>query len=210
MDNTNTNVVNDEDIYVTVSAPEDKRNCALSELYETEKIYVGVLRLIIDKFQKPLEASKLSKQDSKIIFSNVGVLLGVHIDFLGQLETAMNSKTGRMISKPFENCVDSMKAYGLFYCEISASIGKLKELTLKAPIAKILDQAKKESGQRFPLMDLLHVPMGRVLKYPLLIKELIKATPDSHPDKKRLFTTQTLVKSLCEYINKTKQDYDAR
>jgi len=198
-----------EDIYTTVSAPEDKRNCVLSELYETEKNYVGVLRVIIDKFQKSLEASKLSKQDSKIIFSNVGVLLGVHIDFLGQLETTMNSKTGRNISKPFENCVDNMKAYGLFCCEISVSIGKLKELALKAPIAKILDQAKKESGQRFPLKDLLNVPMQRVLKYPLLIKELIKATPDSHPDKKRLLTTQTLVKSLAEHINKTKQDYDA-
>ena len=68
---------------------------------------------------------------------------------------------------------------------------QLKELSSKPATLKILDQAKAASGQRFPLKDLLNVPMQRILKYPLLLKarpffirsfsyftqELIKHTP---------------------------------
>lgn len=198
-----------DDIYAGVTAPEDKRNCVLNELFETERNYVDVLRVIIDKFMKSLEQSKLSKNDLRTIFSNVGDLLDVHVEFFGLLEKSLASKTGRNISKPFQLCTDKMKAYGQFCCEIPVAITKLKELALKPAFAKILDQSKKESGQRFPLKDLLNVPMQRVLKYPLLIKELIKATPDTHPDKKRLLETAQLVKSLAEHINKTKKDHDA-
>ena len=79
-----------------------------------------------------------------------------------------------------------LHCYGQFCCEIPEAIEKvkrcchilrvanehlqLKELESKPATQKILEQAKKDSGQRFPLKDLLNVPMQRILKYPLLIK----------------------------------------
>ena len=35
----------------------------------------------------------------------------------------------------------------------------------------------------FSLRELLNVPMQRILKYPLLLKQLFRGTPVDHPDK---------------------------
>ena len=101
---------------------------------------------------------------------------------------------------------------------------QLKELSSKPATLKILDQAKASSGQRFPLKDLLNVPMQRILKYPLLLKvhgargaalanpalqELLKHTPDSHPDKVNLRAAYSAVQELASFINDTKKDFDA-
>eukprot|EP00040_Diaphanoeca_grandis_P021369 m.113851 g.113851 ORF g.113851 m.113851 type:complete len:782 (-) comp28302_c0_seq1:91-2436(-) len=198
-----------DDIYATVTNPEDKRNHVLSEIFETEKNYVDVLHVITGKFMASLEASKLSKVDLKIIFSNVDELLVVHEELLAAMKKQMASKTGRSMSAPFQDLTPKMKVYGQFCCEIPEAIKKLKELMLIAKFAKILDTAKQASGQRFHLKDLLNVPMQRVLKYPLLIKELINSTPDSHPDKSRLTETQSAVKELAVFINTTKKDHDS-
>lgn len=40
----------------------------------------------------------------------------------------------------------------------------------KGAFAKVLEECRVASGQRFDLKDLLNVPMQRVLKYPLLFK----------------------------------------
>ena len=53
---------------------------------------------------------------------------------------------------------------------VQNSVAQLKDLASRPITAKVLDQAKKDSGQRFPLKDLLNVPMQRILKYPLLLK----------------------------------------
>lgn len=45
-------------------------------------------------------------------------------------------------------------------------------------------------------------------RYPLLIKELIKHTADSHPDKEGLTQASQEVKLLAAYINQYKSDYE--
>jgi len=198
-----------DDIYATVTDKEDKRNHVLSEIFETEKNYVDVLKVIAGNFMNSLKDSKLSKTDLKTIFSNVDELLVVHQELLSAMEKQMASKTGRSMSAPFQISIAKMKVYGQFCCEIPDAIKKLKELMLIQKFGKILDQAKLTSGQRFHLKDLLNVPMQRVLKYPLLIKELFNSTPDSHPDKKKLLETQSAVKELAVHINTTKKEHDS-
>jgi len=197
-----------EELYQSVSAPEDKRNNVLSELHETEKNYVDVVRVIIG-FKKTLEASKLTKTDIALIFSNVTDLMVVHKDLLNEIELQMKSTTGRNISTPFAKVCPKMKVYGRFCCEIPQSLARLKKLMTDPKLARILEEAREKSSQRFPLKDLLNVPMQRVLKYPLLIKELIKGTPDNHPDKQNLVATMQTVVDLAAYVNQTKKDHDA-
>eukprot|EP00040_Diaphanoeca_grandis_P019004 m.100075 g.100075 ORF g.100075 m.100075 type:complete len:776 (-) comp27218_c0_seq1:153-2480(-) len=198
-----------EELYQSVTGPADKRNNVLSELYDTEKNYVEVLRVIIDKFKKTLEQSKLNKADITLIFSNVTELMSVHQALLREIELQMQSTTGRNISAPFAKICPKMKVYGRFVCEIPVALARLKKLMTEPKFAKILDEAREKSSQRFPLKDLLNVPMQRVLKYPLLIKELIRGTPDNHPDKQKLLVTQQTVVELASFINQTKKDFDA-
>lgn len=198
----------EESIYTT-TGPQDKRSMVLGEIAETEKNYVEVLNTIILKFKKPLEA-KLSKSDCKIIFSNVQDLLQVHIKLLAEIDAEMTSSSGRArkVSRPFVNNASALKIYAQFCCDVPKAMDKLKAYEKDSKVLKILEAAKQNSGQRFNLKDLLNVPMQRVLKYPLLLKELIKSTPDDHPDKRDLMKAKSAVDDLAVYINKYKKDHD--
>lgn len=193
-----------------VNTPDEKRNCVLAELHDTEKNYVKVLRAIIDTFMKTLSSQQkiITRSDCKTIFSNITDLLVAHVEFLDLLDKQMSNKTGRIISEVFLVSIKSFRCYGIFCCEIPDAIAKLKELAAKPQSAKLMDQARKDSGQRFPLKDLLNVPMQRVLKYPLLLKELIKNTPETHPDKAALAQALAAVQDLAKFINDTKKDHD--
>ena len=56
------------------------------------------------------------------------------------------------------------------------------------------------------LQDLLAVPMQRVLKYHLILRELDKATPAVHPDKASVGQALAAMLDLSLYINEVKGD----
>jgi guanine nucleotide exchange factor VAV len=53
-------------------------------------------------------------------------------------------------------------------------------------LGKKLEMCKVRSRQRFGLKELMCVPIQRTLKYPLLLRELIKHTSEHHQDRKGL------------------------
>eukprot|EP00729_Bicosta_minor_P001740 gene1740-6643_t len=186
-----------------------KRDRALAELLDTEFRYVGVLKVIIEKFMRRLAANpKINKSDHKAIFSNVTDLLTLHDEFYKMICIEMASTTGRMLSVPFLTCIPKMKIYGQFCCDVPKAMEILTSLNKSKATAKILEDAKWWSGQRFNLKDLINVPMQRVLKYPLLLKKLIKYTEKGHKDRPGLINAKAAVDNLAEVINKTKSDHD--
>ena len=131
----------------------------------------------------------------------------MHTKLHADIQAAMSSKHGRHVSQPILNHVEAMRCYGSFCCDIPTAMNKIRAMD-KGSFMKALEKARTESGQRFHLKDLLNVPMQRVLKYPLLMKELIKATPDDHKDKQPLLQAKAAVDDLAVYINTTKEEHD--
>eukprot|EP00043_Microstomoeca_roanoka_P009973 m.95012 g.95012 ORF g.95012 m.95012 type:complete len:787 (+) comp14747_c2_seq1:104-2464(+) len=201
----------EDNIYsVSGTSPDDKRSLVLAELLETEKNYVKVLGTIANVF-KPTMSSQpkiISRSDINTIFSNVHELLDAHIALLADLDKVMSKSTGRIISSIFFEHMPRLRCYGPFCCQIPEAVAKLDELCTKPHAARLMDEAKRESKQRFGLKDLLNVPMQRILKYPLLLKEIVKHTPATHPDKNQLKEALSTVEELAKYINDTKKDYD--
>eukprot|EP01147_Barroeca_monosierra_P010411 gene10411-2542_t len=194
----------EDNIYdVSGVSADDKRSRVLAELHETEKNYVNVLDVITNVFKPILSrhTKVISRVDINTIFSNVHELLDFHNAFLADLNVIMQKQTGRIVSSVFLDHFPRLKCYASFCCRIPDAVAKLDELCNKP-------STTKESKQRFGLKDLLNVPMQRILKYPLLLKEVIKHTPDGHPDKSRLQDALKKVEELAKYINDKKKDYD--
>jgi guanine nucleotide exchange factor VAV len=200
----------EEDIYSKPEAGVTRpRDHVLAELEDTERRYVDVLKTIIEKFMRPLAAVKaISKMDHKTIFSNVTDLLTIHHEFHSLVSAQMASTTGRKLSEPFMVSLPKMRIYGQFCCDVPKAIEVINTLNKNKTASAAIEAAKAASGQRFNLKDLLNVPMQRVLKYPLLLKELIKATPGDHKDHPKLVNAKLNVDNLAETINKTKSDHD--
>ncbi len=59
---------------------------------------------------------------------------------------------------------------------------------------------------RFRLRDLLAVPMQRVLKYHLLLRELVSHTPSHHEEYASLKEAYDAMLDVSEYINEVKRD----
>ena len=60
----------------------------------------------------------------------------------------------------------------------------------------------------FNLESILIKPVQRILKYPLILNELLKNTDDDHCDKSELREAVTLMSDLAAFINETKRKKD--
>uniref|UniRef100_A0A8C1PZD8 Vav 3 guanine nucleotide exchange factor b n=1 Tax=Cyprinus carpio TaxID=7962 RepID=A0A8C1PZD8_CYPCA len=67
--------------------------------------------------------------------------------------------------------------------------------------------SKRANNGKFTLRDLLVVPMQRVLKYPLLLQELVKYTSDNK-ENSNLRLALDAMRDLAQYVNEVKRDVE--
>ena len=76
------------------------------------------------------------------------------------------------------------------------------------PVCLYPQELRQQLGHRLQLNDLLIKPVQRVMRYPLLLMELLNSTPESHPDKVPLTNAVLAVKEINVNINEYKRRKD--
>lgn len=76
----------------------------------------------------------------------------------------------------------------------------------KSSFNKFIESASKEHRGKLTLDALLIMPVQRIPRYELLLKELIKHTPLDHPDHDLLINSQSLVHELALKINRMEKE----
>lgn len=75
-------------------------------------------------------------------------------------------------------------------------------------VHRVLDQAVQTLRQQivcFNMGSIIIKPVQRIMKYPLILGELIKCTESDHPDKDRLLIAAGLMTAVATYINESKR-----
>ncbi|KAI9522123.1 Rho guanine nucleotide exchange factor (GEF) 17, partial [Dissostichus eleginoides] len=72
----------------------------------------------------------------------------------------------------------------------------------KPAFHKFLEQNMRENKEKQALGDLMIKPVQRIPRYELLVKDMLKHTPEDHPDYSYLLDAQRDIKRLAERINK--------
>ncbi|KPP60318.1 hypothetical protein Z043_121688, partial [Scleropages formosus] len=72
----------------------------------------------------------------------------------------------------------------------------------KPAFLKFLEQSMRENKDKQALADLMIKPVQRIPRYELLVKDLLKHTPEEHPDHLFLLDAQKNIKRLAERVNK--------
>ncbi|KAK3872573.1 hypothetical protein Pcinc_022351, partial [Petrolisthes cinctipes] len=191
--------------------PKERRDLCLQELMETEHNYVEALRMLCDKFYKPLK--KLIPEDQlKKIFCKIPKLSEIHNNLLDGLKGAQNNRmlAGNpwTVAQVFRETQESLLIYGDYCSNLTIAQQELEDLIATNDTVRvhIQEYQKEVSDGRHQLREYLVVPLQRILKYHLLLHELIKHTPTGHPELPELHKAREDMMDLAEYINEVKRD----
>ncbi|XP_041839438.1 proto-oncogene vav-like isoform X2 [Melanotaenia boesemani] len=184
----------------------DKRECCLQEIRQTEEKYSGTLESILQHFMKPLEKF-LPPQDIESIFINTKELATTHRCFLEEVRSSILNNGAKNLHQVFVNYKERLLLYGHYCSQVEAATKHLDKLSnTKEDIRMKLEECSKRANSgRFSLRDLLMVPMQRVLKYHLLLQELVKHTTDQ-TEKDNLRKALDAMRDLAQCVNEVKRD----
>ncbi|XP_022537150.2 rho guanine nucleotide exchange factor TIAM1 isoform X1 [Astyanax mexicanus] len=173
----------------------DKLRKVISELVDTERTYVKDLNCLIERYLTPLQKEHFLSQDElDVLFGNLPEMVEFQVEFLKTLEDGTRLVTD--LDKlervdQFKKVLFSLGGSFLYYADRFKIYSAFCASHTKVP--KVLTKAKTDPefkaflAERNPrqqhsstLESYLIKPIQRVLKYPLLLRELYCLTdPDS-------------------------------
>lgn len=188
----------------------DKRERVVLEMLQTEKDYVRDLQLIVDLYKKPLvKRGLVSKEDINILFSNLEQLQEVNGKLLVSLEEAQG-ESGGGVGKAFIEVSSYLMLYTDYVSNQDAALDKLVQLTQEVEgfnTFALYTQWKPES-RNLDLKSFLIKPIQRVCKYPLLLRELLKNTDESHVEYGDIVKAKDMIEEVVKDINKKKKELE--
>ncbi|XP_072431021.1 guanine nucleotide exchange factor VAV3 isoform X2 [Chiloscyllium punctatum] len=184
----------------------DVRSCCLLEIRQTEEKYTATLESIEKHFICPLRRV-LTAGEMAVIFINIEALVKVHRDLNEDLKNVIMSKNDQNLYQIFINYKERLLIYGDYCSQVENAIKCLDEISKSRQDLrlKLEECANRANNGKFTLRDLLVVPMQRVLKYHLLLQELMKQTTDGQ-EKANLRLALDAMKDLAQYVNEVKRD----
>uniref|UniRef100_A0A8C5BZW5 Vav 2 guanine nucleotide exchange factor n=1 Tax=Gadus morhua TaxID=8049 RepID=A0A8C5BZW5_GADMO len=172
---------------------DDKRNCCLVEIQETEAKYYKTLEDIEKKLKTCL--CVVSQDVIKVHFT---LLRAIDLNMVGG---------GNGLGNIFLDFKERLLIYGQYCSHMETAQKTLDDLiaTREEVKVKVEECTMKVQEGKFKLQDLLVVPMQRVLKYHLLLKELLSHSAE-RPERQQLKEALEAMQDLAMYINEVKRD----
>ncbi|OWF54976.1 dynamin-binding protein-like [Mizuhopecten yessoensis] len=191
----------------------EKRSKVIEELVHTEKDFLQSLHLCMETFLNPL-AEKHLDVDIELIFGNMEEIAEVSQRLLTMMEEAVCAREFQdiIIGPCFTSLAEDMKNVYAPYCRNHDDVIMVMERYHTNPsineyFERMLDILREQSVV-FDVGALLIKPVQRILKYPLLLNELIKTTEEGHKDKLELLDAINTMTDVAAAINEYKRRKD--
>lgn len=183
-----------------------------AELISTEETYVAGLETLTNVYKRPMleQQKKLRVQTTDVtsIFSNVDAILQLHKILLGAFRDAPDAvvKTLGAHSAYFKMYTQYMSGYEL-------ALGTMDRLRKnKSFQAFLVSQQESGDGKGSSCLDIMSyliTPVQRIPRYELLLREILKHTPDRARDRKATQTAFDEIRSIASHINEQKREVES-
>ncbi|XP_076331534.1 uncharacterized protein LOC143236821 isoform X2 [Tachypleus tridentatus] len=194
---------------------QDTRTHVVGEIYDTEVSYVDSLKILVNKYMKPLKSSENAGLVDIIlvdeIFYKIPEILTHHERFSESLHQRLSywdnkQKIGDLFVDAFtkQHVIDTYTAFINNWKSAKEAIKLASQA--KPAFAKFLQHMAREHKGKLTLDALLIMPVQRIPRYELLIKELLKHTPVDHPDYQSLVLAQKEIHDLAVKINRMERE----
>ncbi|KAM3603289.1 uncharacterized protein V6R79_019927 [Siganus canaliculatus] len=192
----------------SMSTQERKRQGYIHELIQTEETYVEDLELVLEVFHKPMsESGRLTEAEMGIIFVNWRELIMCNTKLLKALQVRKKAGGDNMPVQLIGDLLSSELAHMQPYirfcsCQLNAA-SLLQSRTNSQPEFKnfLKKVATNYRCKGMPLSSFLLKPMQRITRYPLLIKNILEHTPETHADHILLREALERAEELCSQVN---------
>jgi len=204
------------------SKPYKHRNEVWRELLQTERHYLRSILFVCQAYKIPLETAAkngpviISEKSIKKIFSNIENIKEVNKEILKRLEQgAREWPYWNGVGKIFVELAPYLKLYLVYILNFDVALHTLIEKQkMHKQFREFLEKTSKDPlSCGLNLQGHLIMPIQRIPRYELLLKELLKFTIPEHVDYEPLKKGLQLVHDVCEQINEKKKrcrDYSTR
>ncbi|KZT11160.1 uncharacterized protein LAESUDRAFT_754850 [Laetiporus sulphureus 93-53] len=195
-----------------IPVKERRRQEAIFELITTEAAYVRDLQLIVEHFYAKL-MDILDEKAIRVIFANVEDILLTNTTFLSSLEERQKEcrlyvdKIGDILKKN----MSEMGVYVEYCVNQSTALKVLQSLResdedLAIRLRRLRDDP---TARNLDLSSYLLVPMQRITRYPLLIRQILHYT-EATDDRDRIGRALEIAEKILEHINETIREQEGR
>ncbi|XP_071351574.1 rho guanine nucleotide exchange factor 3 isoform X4 [Trachinotus anak] len=188
-----------------LSPKEIKRQEAIFELAQGEQDLVEDLTLAKKAYRDPmLKLSIMTEQELNQIFGTLDSLIPLHEDLLSRLRDARKpdgatEHVGHILTA-WLPCLSSYTPYCSNQVKAKALLDQKKQ---DRRVQDFLQRCRQSPfSRKLDLWNFLDIPRSRLVKYPLLLREILKHTPNDHPDRQHLDEAMLMVQSVVADINR--------
>ncbi|MBN3278444.1 DNMBP protein, partial [Polyodon spathula] len=190
----------------------EKRSKVIEELLQTEKDYIKDMQMCVQEIIHPLQRKQVQNIDFDGLFGNVQMVIDLSTRLLKDLQDTES------IGRVFVEYKTELEEVYKIYCQnhddaIALLEAYEKDESIQNHILECLEKLRavyREWGKTnyINLGSFVIKPVQRVMRYPLLLTELLSATAESHPDKRLLAEAVACVKEINVNINEYKRRKD--
>ncbi|KAI5274812.1 Neuroepithelial Cell-Transforming 1 Protein, partial [Manis pentadactyla] len=169
----------------SLTAKEIKRQEAIYEMSRGEQDLIEDLKLARKAYHDPmLKLSIMSEEELTHIFGDLDAYIPLHEDLWARIgEATKPDGTVEQIGHILVNWLPGLNAYK-GYCSNQLAVKALLDQKKQDPGVQDFLQRCLESpfSRKLDLWSFLDNPRSRLVKYTLLLKEILRHTPEDHPD----------------------------
>eukprot|EP00999_Lentomonas_sp_LEN2_P001141 NODE_214_length_1891_cov_80.638889_g190_i0.p1 GENE.NODE_214_length_1891_cov_80.638889_g190_i0~~NODE_214_length_1891_cov_80.638889_g190_i0.p1 ORF type:complete len:519 (-),score=91.47 NODE_214_length_1891_cov_80.638889_g190_i0:186-1742(-) len=190
-----------------------RRRHIVNEILATEETYVGSMLVVVELYILPLTAGPkpiLSLIEMKKIFSLWQSILEFHrTSILPDIKQRVDKwSPNQCIGDVFNNHIPALKSYVTYVNNFDDVDALLKSLVKKNKnLEKFFQDVRKNpKHSQANLTAYLVMPIQRIPRYVMLLKDLLKHTSPSHKDYKNLTEAAAQIEDVAKYINEAKRE----
>ncbi|XP_039096315.1 neuroepithelial cell-transforming gene 1 protein isoform X1 [Hyaena hyaena] len=197
----------------SLSTKEIRRQEAIYEMSRGEQDLIEDLKLARKAYHDPmLKLSIMSEEELTQIFGDLDAYIPLHEDLLARIaEATKPGGTVGQIGHILVRWLPGLNAYR-GYCSNQLAAKALLDQKKQDPRVQDFLQRCLESpfSRKLDLWSFLDIPRSRLVKYPLLLKEILRHTPKDHPDVQLLEEAILIIQGVLSDINLKKGESECQ
>ncbi|XP_072312665.1 dynamin-binding protein isoform X2 [Eucyclogobius newberryi] len=184
----------------------EKRSKVIEELLQTEQDYIKDLQMCVEEIIEPLQQNQVRNVDFEGLFGNISSVIDLSQRLFDTLQDSDSIGSAFLTFK-----VELEEVYKIYCQNHDDAISLLetyeKDETIQRNVVECLERLRGKTNY-INLGSFLIKPVQRVMRYPLLLMELLGATPESHHDRAELTKALQAIKEINVNINEYKRRKD--